>query len=272
MDASPHGADGALAQALARAGLELREEAGEDGRPAFVVAGNTFANREILRRHGGRWSSRRQGWVFDRAERLREVAAGLPAEGTTRPRGLSDAPATYETDAVSFTRLRKKAQNAGHRNRLRQRFLEAGAASLPDYELLELLLFFSIDVKDTKPLAKDLLARFGSLGAVLKADPVQLAELPDLRKDDPRIDGYLAWRLSERWAEERDAPLETISETGRQWRTWEQDADGKWEIVRLFRRRETQILLAAIQELLERPLRTSRSSSSGSCSSTARTS
>jgi DNA repair protein RadC len=126
---------------------------------------------------------------------------------------------------------------------------------LPDYELLELLLFFSIDVKDTKPLAKDLLARFGSLGAVLKADPGQLAELADLRRDDSRIDGYLAWRLSERWPEERDAPLETISEAGRQWRAFEQEADGKWEIVRLFRRRETQILFGAIQELLARVLR-----------------
>jgi DNA repair protein RadC len=255
MDASSQGADGALAQALARAGLELREEAGEDGRPAFVVAGNTFANREILKRHGGRWSRRRGGWVFERADGLRGVAAVLPTDGAAPPVGLSDAPAAYDADPASFTRLRKKAQNAGHRNRLRQRFLEAGPAALPDYELLELLLFFSIDVKDTKPLAKDLLARFGSLGAVLKADPGQLAELADLRRDDPRIDGYLAWRLSERWPEERDAPLETISEAGRQWRAFEQEADGKWEIVRLFRRRETQILFGAIQELLARVLR-----------------
>jgi DNA repair protein RadC len=255
MDAMADGSAGDLAAALARAGLELREEAGEDGRRSFVVAGNTFANKEILKRHGGRWSSRRGGWVFDRADGLRGVAAVLPAAGTAPPRGMSDAPAAYEADGVSFTRLRKKAQNAGHRNRLRQRFLEAGAGSLPDYELLELLLFFSIDVKDTKPLAKDLLARFGSLGAVLKADPGQLAELSDLRKEDPRIDGYLAWRLSERWPEERDAPLETVSEAARQWRAFEQDADGKWEIVRLFRRRETQVLLAAIQELLQRVLR-----------------
>jgi hypothetical protein len=123
MDASSQGADGALAQALARAGLELREEAGEDGRPTFVVAGNTFANREILKRHGGRWSRRRQGWVFERADGLHGVAAILPADGATPPVGLSDAPAAYDADPVSFTRLRKKAQNAGHRHRLRPRFL-----------------------------------------------------------------------------------------------------------------------------------------------------
>ena len=51
----------------------------------------------------------------------------------------------------SFVKLRKRAQNSGHRNRLRARLLEAGPQALPDYELLELLLFFSIDVKDTKP-------------------------------------------------------------------------------------------------------------------------
>jgi DNA repair protein RadC len=58
------------------------------------------------------------------------------------------------------------------------RLLEAGPEALPDYELLELLLFFSIDVKDTKPLAKELLGRFGSLGGVLAAEPERLGEVP----------------------------------------------------------------------------------------------
>jgi DNA repair protein RadC len=58
----------------------------------------------------------------------------------------------------------------GHRERLRERLLETGAAALPDYELLEFLLFAGIPRKDTKPLAKDLIARFGSFAAVLAAD------------------------------------------------------------------------------------------------------
>jgi DNA repair protein RadC len=65
---------------------------------------------------------------------------------------------------------------SGHRDRLRQRFLTAGAAALADHEILELLLFSSIVRRDTKPLAKQLIATFGSLGAVLAATPTQLAQ------------------------------------------------------------------------------------------------
>ena len=61
----------------------------------------------------------------------------------------------------------------GHRDRLRQRFREGGDAALADYELLELLLFRLIPRRDTKPIAKALLARFGSLSEVLGA-PVSL--------------------------------------------------------------------------------------------------
>jgi len=58
----------------------------------------------------------------------------------------------------------------GHRQRLRQRFLETDGAGLADYEFLELLLFRVIPRADTKPLAKALLARFGTLADVLGAD------------------------------------------------------------------------------------------------------
>jgi DNA repair protein RadC len=57
----------------------------------------------------------------------------------------------------------------GHRERLRDRALAGGLAALPDYELLELFLFRSIPKKDVKPLAKQLLVRFGSLSAVMGA-------------------------------------------------------------------------------------------------------
>ena len=188
-------------------------------------------------------------------EPLAQLADALPANGASAPGGLHDAPATYEADRPSFTRLRKRAQNAGHRNRLRQRFLEAGPGALPDYELLELLLFFSIDVKDTKPLAKELLARYGSLGAVLKADAAQLAEFADLRRENPEIDAYLAYRQSELYQQDRSAAPGEVSEIGQRWLAFEQDKDGAWEIVRLWRRRETRILLEAIGELLQRVLR-----------------
>ena len=245
-----------LIEALGRAGLELREDAGRAGAGEYEIAGNTYAHKELLKRAGGRWSARRQCWVFGSQESIARLAAELPADGRlATANGLADAPVTYEQDRASFAKLRKRAQNAGHRNRLRTRFLEAGADALPDYELLELLLFFSIDVKDTKPLAKELLARYGSLGAILKAEPGQLAEFDDLRKVDPEIDAYLAYRLSDDFQRDREAAPDQLSEAGQRWRAYEQDGEGRWEIIRLWRRRETEILLKAVGELLRRVLR-----------------
>ncbi len=51
----------------------------------------------------------------------------------------------------------------GHRERLRKRYIETGMEALNDYELLELLLFYSIPVKDTKPIAKQLIKTFGNI-------------------------------------------------------------------------------------------------------------
>jgi len=57
----------------------------------------------------------------------------------------------------------------GHRKRLRERFIKGGLAGFHDYEVLELLISYCIPRKDTKPLAKKLLKRFKSVGAVLEA-------------------------------------------------------------------------------------------------------
>ena len=65
----------------------------------------------------------------------------------------------------------------GHRDRLRERMQAAGAGALADYEMLELLLFRSIPQRDTKPIAKALLDRFGSLAEVLGAPAHLLAEV-----------------------------------------------------------------------------------------------
>ena len=69
---------------------------------------------------------------------------------------------------------------AGHRARLRQRLLDGGAEALADYEVLEYLLFAANPRGDTTPLAKALLAQFGSLGAVLNADPGALGQVKGL--------------------------------------------------------------------------------------------
>ncbi|MCH8239895.1 MAG: DNA repair protein RadC [Proteobacteria bacterium] len=65
----------------------------------------------------------------------------------------------------------------GHRDRLRQRFRDGGDDALPDYELLELILFRALPRRDTKPLAKELLAKFGSYVEVMNAPDERLAEL-----------------------------------------------------------------------------------------------
>jgi DNA repair protein RadC len=66
---------------------------------------------------------------------------------------------------------------AGHRERLRTRFLKGGADAMPDYELLELTLFAAVPRRDTKPLAKALLARFGSFAEVIAAPAARLMEI-----------------------------------------------------------------------------------------------
>ncbi len=65
----------------------------------------------------------------------------------------------------------------GHRERLRARFREAGADAVSDYELLELVLFRAIPQRDVKPLAKELIAKFGSFAEVVSAPPARLAEV-----------------------------------------------------------------------------------------------
>ncbi len=65
----------------------------------------------------------------------------------------------------------------GHRERLRQRVLEGDGGHLKDYELLELMLYAFIPRVDTKPIAKELLARFGTVSGVLAAPPERLMEV-----------------------------------------------------------------------------------------------
>ena len=79
-------------------------------------------------------------------------------------RGLWEAPA-----AIS--------PHSGHRERLRDRFMRGGDKALPDYEMLELVLFNAIARRDTKPLAKELIARFGTFSEVVSAPETRLREI-----------------------------------------------------------------------------------------------
>jgi DNA repair protein RadC len=100
---------------------------------------------------------------------------------TPDPRGAAPLPSTQRPAKPPTAGPAAKPIPAphyhGHRERLRARFAEVGAAGLRDYELLELMLYRAIPRQDTKPIAKALLDRFGSLGAVFGADPHELQKV-----------------------------------------------------------------------------------------------
>src|SRR5262245_32466956 len=98
----------------------------------------------------------------------------------------------------------------GHRERLRARAAKGGPSALPDYELLELQLFRSIPRGDVKPLAKALIARFGSLGAVLGASIAALKTVPGVG-DAVALDLKLAHETALRLAREQVTARPVIS-------------------------------------------------------------
>ncbi|MCF6220501.1 MAG: DNA repair protein RadC [Robiginitomaculum sp.] len=81
------------------------------------------------------------------------------------------------TKPVTKPAKKPKPHYHGHRDRLRARFLEGGVQALADYELLELYLFRSILRRDVKPIAKELIAKFGSFAEVVSAPINRLAEV-----------------------------------------------------------------------------------------------
>ena len=176
--------------ALAEAGLALVPDGAEG---VFAVAGDTFRYRDLIKRSGGRWSGSRRCWLF-----------------TFDGAGLAEAPAPFLGQGAP------RPHYHGHRERLRTRLVEAGPAALADYELLELLLFFSVHRRDTKPIAKAMLEHLGGLGGVIAAEPVRLGEFM----------GPLPGNAGPELRQTRDDDL-----------------------------RFTQVLLRAVHELLQRVLR-----------------
>lgn len=100
----------------------------------------------------------------------------MPKDSRTKPASFTEAdmisPAT-----TTGTGSSEAATHLGHRGRLKMRFSDGGVSALADYELLELLLFRSIKQADTKPIAKALLKRFGTLAEVLGAPDNLLREV-----------------------------------------------------------------------------------------------
>jgi DNA repair protein RadC len=93
-----------------------------------------------------------------------------PRDGTRR---LISSGANGDSDVPHYH---------GHRQRLRQRFAAGGADALPDYELLELLLFMAIPQRDIKPLAKALIQKFESFADVIAAPAERLMEVDGVKE------------------------------------------------------------------------------------------
>ncbi len=100
-----------------------------------------------------------------------------PRAHTLAEPGLPLFGGSDEAEPLALPGARLPSYIADHRARLRQRFLDGGAAALPDYELLELVLFRALPRQDVKPLARRLIDTFGNFGQVLSATPARLAEV-----------------------------------------------------------------------------------------------
>jgi len=99
-------------------------------------------------------------------------------KGDTKIAGLKSVPsAKKEAPAKTAKPKKPKPHYHGHRDRLRARFKDGGASALADYELLELYLFNSIPQGDVKPVAKALIAQFGSFAEVCAAPVHRLTEV-----------------------------------------------------------------------------------------------
>jgi DNA repair protein RadC len=107
----------------------------------------------------------------DRSATKLRSAKGAPRTADTPYLADADAP-----DQGSFLE-QSLPLHIGHRERLRHRFETGGADTMPDYELIEHLLFRSIPRRDTKDLAKRLLVRFGSFAEVIHAPPERIKEV-----------------------------------------------------------------------------------------------
>ena len=164
-------------------GLSVTEFNPTGDKIRYSVKGETHPHRNLLRELGGRWDGIERAWIFE----------GIDPRPALRERLEHGRAALGLSDSLPQIDLANQPHYLGHRQRLRDRFLAGGDNGLPDYELLELLLFFSIPKIDTKPIAKQLLGRFGSLASVVNASAEQLAEFQ--RMDHFTITMFKALRI-----------------------------------------------------------------------------
>ena len=129
---------------------------------------------------GGVWDKTHRVWVFDAAdqERVRSLCDEIYGKEAFEigRHGMAPYPDPPRQRSGEFAEVATAVPHYyGHRRRLRERMIAAGAENLPDYELLEMLLFAANPQGDVKPAAKSLLAHFGGFGEVMIAEPDALS-------------------------------------------------------------------------------------------------
>ena len=159
--------DGALvhpADQLARYGLVVTYRGQADGKPAYVIRGNTFPLNDCLEAAGGYWDVDQEAWIVDGEQALHKLIAQIEAADiVVRGPGLNEPPSRFEGFAP--------------RDPLLARFLEVGAHVVSDAELLHILMSPGDGPSDNQEASRHLLERFGSLSAVFAADQQRLGEL-----------------------------------------------------------------------------------------------
>jgi DNA repair protein RadC len=118
--------------------------------------------------------------AIDRKDRF-SSRRGPTEQGLVASSGKPQNQASFfeerPTQIATAAEVAKPSPHAGHRQRLRERFQQTGVNGLPDYELLELVLFRVHARGDTKPLAKRLIAEFGSFAEVINAPDNRLRDV-----------------------------------------------------------------------------------------------
>mgnify|MGYP000959634912 CR=1 FL=1 len=91
--------------------------------------------------------------------------------------------------------MSEKTVHAGHRARMKERFMKEGLSGFSEHEVLELLLMFAIPQRDVNPLAHRLIERFGSLSAVLETAPSELKRVDGVGENGAGVRrAYLSFR------------------------------------------------------------------------------
>src|SRR5215472_10114358 len=124
---------------------------------------------------GADWDAVRHVWIFDAREaaRVRSLCREIyGTDGADRAAGIVYPDGHGRNEFAEGVAV---PHYFGHRQRLRERMIASGAESLPDYELLEVILFAARVRGDVKPVAKALLAHFGGFAEMMSAEPDALA-------------------------------------------------------------------------------------------------